>query len=132
MKKFWSWFIPFILIICIVIYMLIIKVNSRTLTFGNILDEPKLLMNIDGRNVYSIFDVNLYNKKEIKDLDKAEFNNIINLMTFIDGLDDGGTKIYYSNKIANKKFYIIACHTLMDNNDIYILNDEKVEYCQND
>ena len=132
MKKFWSWFIPFILIICIVIYMLITKVNSRTLTFGNVLDEPKLLMNIDGRNVYSIFDVNLYNKKDIKNLDKDEFNNIINLMTFIDGLDDGGTKIYYSNKIANKKFYIIACHTLMDNNDIYILDSEEVGYCQND
>lgn len=133
MNKFWSWFTPFILIICIIIYMLIIKVNNKKiLLLDNILDEPKLIVTINDRNLYSLFDVNKYKDKDLKDITIDELNSIANLMDLKDSLNDGGSKIFYSDKLANRKFYILACHSLNGNNDIYILDNEKIGYCQND
>lgn len=134
MKQFWPWFIPFILIICSIIYMLILKVNNTTkLFFNNTLEQPEVLLTIDDRNIYSIYENNKYQSISLKEAfnkNIISLNDLINNMELNDTANDGGSKIYFSDKIANEPFYVIECKTLDGNNDIYILNEKNVNYCR--
>lgn len=134
MSRFWSWFIPFILIICIIVYMLIIKINNtKLLTFDNVLLEPKLITTVSDRKLYSIYDTNDYKNKSLSDIldsNIISLNNIVNKMDFKDEANDGGTKIYYSEEVANVPIYLIECNNLSGNNNIYILNEMNIDYCR--
>lgn len=134
MSRFWSWFIPFILIICIIVYMLIIKINNtKLLTFDNVLLEPKLITTVSDRKLYSIYDTNDYKNKSLSDIldsNIISLNNIVNKMDFKDEANDGGTKIYYSEEVANVPIYLIECNNLSGNNNIYILNEKNIDYCR--
>ena len=139
MSKFWSWFIPFILIICLIIFMLITRVNNNT---GTVTDEFKLEFSdyIDGvdeigtigdKKVYSIYGTNKLNGKDLSNYLSDEFiDKLTDKMEFVDSLNDGGTSVYKSSTLANEEFYVIQCRTVLGNNDIYILNNMAVGYCR--
>ena len=134
MNRFWSWFIPLFIIICLTILSLIIKVKEQNkIILSNILEEPILITNINERDIYSKFAINKYHNKdlqEVLDNNELDINNLANLMEYSNTLNDGGTIILHSNEIANQDFYMIICNTIDGNNDTYITNQEDYEYCE--
>ena len=138
MSKFWFWFIPFILIISVIIYMLIIRINNNMelntkLEINELLDKPKLITKVNDRKIYSIYDSNKYGHLSLKEAFDKRFvtvDKIVNNMNFVDALNDGGTNIYYSEEVANVPIYLIECNNLSGNNNIYILNEMNIDYCR--
>ena len=127
MKKFWIWFIPLLLIIALIVYLELIKINKSAspLKLESKLDDVVLLAEVDGRKIYTQYSVDYYNNESLRTLlnnKKITIDDIIKKMKYSDALNDGGTIIYYSdsNELSNTNFYLVACNTLSGNKDVYI------------
>ena len=90
----------------------------------------------DGRKIYSEFaniefiinENESVNLKDALNQNKISIDDIINKMTYQDSLNDGGSVVYYysikDNNLANKDFYLVKCHNIIENkNNNNIFNE---------
>ena len=137
MKKnsFWIWYIPFIIIICAVVYFKLsdLNKNAAPLLLDNLSEEYYELYESDDYKIYTKYRTDYYKNEPLVSLfkeNKITIEEITDKMELKYHLKDGGTKVYYSNdkKLSNKEFYITRCNTLNDNKDIFI--SDKEEECK--
>ena len=121
MKRFWSWFIPFILVVCLFLYLMIAKYNS-TVKIEDKLESPIIVGEYNNRVVYSIYNINGNMN--------ALLNKSMNNKYFKDAMNDGGSSIYYVDNLFDKHFYVLSCNKLNGNNNIYILEEINTSYCE--
>lgn len=125
-----------IILLAIVVITVIIKNNKSKIIniAGQTLNSS--YVNIytfdDGSKVYTQFpDIEYINKSGKKETleqslkeDKTIIDKIVAKTTRVNGLNDGGTKIYYFNKkYANKSFEIVKCNNKDGIKDIYIIEN---------
>ncbi len=110
------------IIICGILLITLTACDNKTLeekfTIENTLN--------DGRKIYFSFEV----PYEDDGLNNAFSNNKLSIDDFTSKLDyitiykDGGSKMYKYNKskntFGNEDFYVMVCHTLDNNKDIYV------------
>lgn len=97
------------------------KSNSERYMLGTTLD--------DGRIIHFALEVP-YKDEELGMallVNKISFNELTSKLKLVETLRDGGSKIYYYDKVGrefgNNEFYMIVCSSQYDSNNIYVAED---------